>query len=146
MQEKNITHIEQRWQFYPVNDSYVLRTSGAGPMGYLKVTIGNTITPGNTVPEMYNDTIAVVASDDSMYSKIGSWNDGTFSLTNNANESDWHLNVMDNCQLPISSNITAPQDRQSFSFKPIGTIDDVSYSSIMVRLSQMPPCISDMLT
>jgi hypothetical protein len=129
-QDTNLTSTEQQWQVFPFNDTYyVLRTKGSSSRGYLHATLSvNETTPGHTVPDMRG----VERQDDSMFWQIEPWHDGTFFLTNAANQSDWHLNIKDNGLMSMSSNITKPQDRQSFSFATLGTIDDVRYSSVVV--------------
>lgn len=72
----------------------------------------------------------VTLSDNSMFWAISPWGDGTFYLTNAANGTEWHLNVKSNSLLSISSNITAPQSGQSFSFNEQGTINQAGFSSV----------------
>lgn len=127
----NTSQPEQKWQLYTYNSSFhVLRTKGSGPDGYMNVYASvNETTPGGTVPAMFNSTL----SDDSMFWQISPWGDGTFFLTNAANGTAWHLLVKSNSLMAMSSNITFPQDGQSFSFNPLGTIDDDRFSSINVH-------------
>ena len=78
---------------------------------------------------MRNSTL----SDDSMFWNISPWGDGTFFFTNAANGTAWHLDVKPNSIMVMSSNITAPQDRQRFTFNQLRIIDDESFSSVVVR-------------
>ena len=122
---------DQYWQIFRYNTTlYVLRTMAASDLGYLGVQFNkNEITPGKTIPVMRN----VSVSDDSMFWKIGPWGDGTFWLSNGANGSEWRLAVkVPYPSLAMSSNITAPQNGQRFSFEQLDTIDDVAWSSVIV--------------
>lgn len=78
---------------------------------------------------MRNSTL----SDDSMFWNIILWGDGTFFFTNAASGTAWHLDVKPNSIMVMSSNITAPQDRQRFTFNQLRIIDDESFSSVVVR-------------
>jgi hypothetical protein len=128
--DTNTTAAEQLWQIFAFNSSYyVLRTQGSGPEGYMNTGLGSGgLTPGNTVPLMANYLI----SDDSMFWKISPWGDGTFFFTNAANGTAWNLAIKPNSLMVMTSNISAPQDAQRFSFTQQGTIDDVRYSSVLV--------------
>jgi hypothetical protein len=64
----------------------------------------------------------VTLADNSMFWTITPWGDGTFFLANAANGTDWHLQVKSNSLLSMSSNITAPQSGQRFSFSEQGNI------------------------
>ncbi|RDW71556.1 hypothetical protein BP6252_08119 [Coleophoma cylindrospora] len=127
----NITAPEQQWQIFPYNSSYyVLRSKASDSFGYLNTAAAALETTlGNTVPRMLNSTY----SDDSCLWKISPWGDGTFYFTNAANGSAWHLLVKPGSAMAMSSNITAPQTGQSFTFNATGTIDDSSYSSVILR-------------
>lgn len=129
-QVTNLTSPLQNWQVYPFNSSYyVLRTEASGPYGYLSVKASvDETTNGNTVPFISNASIV----DNSMFWQILPWDDGTFFFTNAVNGSAWHLFVKDNSLMAMSSNITAPQTRQEFTFNATGTIDDVRYSSVVL--------------
>jgi hypothetical protein len=133
----NTSDPEQQWQLYPYNSSfYVLRTQASGPDSAMTVFASDTeTTPGGTVPSMCNSTL----SDGSTYWQISPWGDGTFFLTNAANGTAWHLLVKSNSLMAMSSNITLPQDGQSFSFNALGTIDDDRFSSINVH--RILPCL-----
>jgi hypothetical protein len=61
-------------------------------------------------------------ADNSMFWTISPWGDGTFFFANAANGTDWHLQVKSNSLLAMSSNITAPQNGQRFSFNQQGPI------------------------
>jgi hypothetical protein len=134
LQNTNTTHYEQQWQVFPFNETYyVLRTRWSGATGYLHASFSeDENTPGHTVPDMRG----VKRQDNSMFWSIDPWGDGTFYLTNAANQSDWHLNVKDNGLMSLSSNITKPQDGQAFSFQELsGRVDDVKYSSVVVSFA-----------
>jgi len=126
----NTSDAEQQWQLYPYNSSfYVLRTKASGPDSAMNVFASDTeSTPGGTVPAMHNFAL----SDDSKFWQISPWGDGTFFLTNAANGTAWHLLVKSNSLMAMSSNITLPQDGQSFSFNALGIIDDDNFSSLNV--------------
>jgi hypothetical protein len=128
--DTNTTAAEQLWQIFAFNSSYyVLRTQGSGPEGYMNTGVGSGgSTPGNTVPLTANYLIL----DDSMFWKISPWGDGTFFFTNAANGTAWNLAIKPNSLMVMTSNISAPQDAQRFSFTQQGTIDDVRYSSVLV--------------
>ena len=72
----------------------------------------------------------VTNSDASMFWAVSPWGDGTFYLTNAGNGTDWHLNNIQNGLLSMSSNITAPQNAQRFSFDKQGLINDIAFSSV----------------
>ena len=74
----------------------------------------------------------VTLSDASMFWSITPWDDGTFYFTNAGNGTDWHLNVKPNSLLNMSSNITAPQEGQSFSFDQQGAINQAGFSSVSI--------------
>jgi len=136
LQNTNASHWEQNWQLFPINDTYVLRSRGSGPKGYLNTAINvNETTAGSTVPQMRNYNI----SDDSMYWAAGAWGDGTFFLVSRANGSDFHLGAKDNAFLSMDSNFTRPQHGQQFTFKKLGTIDDQRFSSVIVCLPFLHP-------
>jgi len=125
----NVTIPEEQWQFYPSNDSYVLRTKASGSGGYLTTAYDvNETTAGYTVPQMRNITLA----DESMFWQIGAWGDGTFFMTNSANGTSWHLNVKSNSLMAMDSNITGVQKGQKFEFSSLGTINNSKYSTIQV--------------
>lgn len=129
-QNTNTTDSGQQWQIFPFNSSvYVLRTQASGSEGYMGVALNqNEDTPGKTVPIM----VSAVQADDSMFWNISPWGDGTFYFTNAANGTAWHLTVKSNSLMAMTSNISVQQDAQSFSFLQLGTIDDSSYSSVVV--------------
>jgi hypothetical protein len=133
-QDTNVTRPEQQWQIYPFNSSYVLRTQGSGPEGYMNVAAGvqdSSSTLGATVPDMRNSSL----SGPSMFWQITPWGDGTFFFTNSANGSAWHLTLLPpvpNSLMAMTSNITAPQSGQRFTFKKLGAINDERYSSVIV--------------
>ncbi|PVH77074.1 hypothetical protein DL98DRAFT_639151 [Cadophora sp. DSE1049] len=125
----------QQWQIFRYNSTfYVLRTEGSGSLGYSGVQFDKEEeTPGKTIPVTRN----VSVSDDSMFWRIGPWGDGTFWLSNGANGSEWRLTVkVPFTGVAMSSNITAPQDGQRFSFEQSDPIDDVAYSSVIVSPRQ----------
>jgi hypothetical protein len=135
--------LQQQWQFYQHNDSYVLRTKGSGPNTYLVAGTPNGSAPidiaGNTVPSMRGaETV-----DNSMFWQITSWKDGNFYFTNGANGTDWHLqlrpaNNAGISLLAMSSNITGSQPQQEFKWKQQGTkIDDQNFSTIDVSNSEL---------
>jgi len=128
--DTNTTDSQEQWQIFPYNSSYyVLITKASCAQGYLNTAIFvNETTLGGTVPDMRNTT----QSDDSMFWQIHPWGDGTFYFTNAANRTAWHLEVNSNSQMAMSSNITAPQDGQSFTFNQLDAINDSSYSSVIV--------------
>ena len=129
-QNTNTTLPGQQWQIYTFNSStYVLRTKDSGHDGYLGVAVTyNGTTAGNTVPEMHNHTL----SDNSMFWQITPWGDGTFFFTNSANGTAWHLDVLPSALMAMSSNITAPQDSQRYSFTTLGAINDEAFSTVDV--------------
>lgn len=130
--------MDEQWQIFPYNSSYfVLRTKESSSIGYLAVAVGtgDVPTPGNTKAITQNYTLC----DNSMFWKISPWGDGTFYLSNAQNGTDWHLNVRDNSLISMSSNITAPQDGQRFSFTQLKeAINDPDYSTVMVSLPHLP--------
>jgi hypothetical protein len=131
LQVTNTSHFEQSWQLFPINNTYVIRSRGSGPRGYLNTAIDvNETTAGSTVPQMRNYTI----SDDSIYWAAGSWGDGTFFLTNRANGSDFHLGAKDNAFLSMDSNVTTSVKHpgQQFTFKRLSAINDDNFSSVVV--------------
>ncbi|TAQ87943.1 hypothetical protein B7494_g3734 [Chlorociboria aeruginascens] len=125
----NSSNPDEQWQLFPFNSSYyVLRTKESGAQSYLNTATETTeTTPGSTVPNMTNSTL----SDDSMFWQISPWGDGTFYFTNAANGTAWHLNVKGNTLMSMSSNITAPQAQQGFTFTQLDTIDNVKFSSVI---------------
>jgi hypothetical protein len=128
----NTSNPEQQWQIIPFNSTYyILRTHASGPLGCLTVSYspGET-TPGSTVPLMRNATLG----DDSILWQISPWGDGTFYMTNAANGTDWHLMMKLGSLMAMSSNITEPQNGQSFSFNLTGTINDARFSGVNVSL------------
>jgi hypothetical protein len=124
-----------RWQIYSMpNDTYVIRNSDAGANGFLGTKFApNEDTPGQTQGQMIRGNI----SDASIFWSIEPWGDGTFFLTNAANTTKWHLLRKGNGRIAMSSNITAPQNGQRFSFKTITAINDKKLSTVNVR---QPPC------
>ncbi|CZR52321.1 uncharacterized protein PAC_02198 [Phialocephala subalpina] len=120
------TSEEQQWQIYLYNTTYyVFRTAGCGPSGYMML-INNT---GGThgAPCMKDISFA----DDSMYWGITPMGDGTFYLTNAAVGDKWHLAIDDgSTNIGLDSNLTYPRPGQSFSFSPLGEINNASFSSI----------------
>ncbi|KAH7330423.1 hypothetical protein BKA65DRAFT_404736 [Rhexocercosporidium sp. MPI-PUGE-AT-0058] len=122
---------KQQWQMYPFNSTnYVLRTRGSGPFGYLAVTyLATEPTPGYTVATTKNASIA----DNSMFWRIGPWGDGTFWLSNEANGTAWRLEAKANQGLAMSSNITSLRPGQRFEFQQLGTVDNSSFSTLVVR-------------
>ncbi|OCL13472.1 hypothetical protein AOQ84DRAFT_108680 [Glonium stellatum] len=139
-QVTNTTHPAQQWQIYPFNSStYILRTKESGHDGYLCVAVYyNGTTPGYTVPQVRNYTL----TDDSMFWQITPWGDGTFYFTNAANGTAWHLDVLSNTLMSMSSNITAPQDGQRYSFTQLGAINDKAFSTINTPLATSIPTSS----
>ncbi|PVH75326.1 hypothetical protein DL98DRAFT_658233 [Cadophora sp. DSE1049] len=127
--ETNTTKAQQLWQLYPFNSTYyVLRSRDSGPLGYLTVKFQTgEDTPGKTVPLMTNASI----SDNSMFWQIEPWGDGTFFLTNAANGTAWHLEKKPNSLMAMSSNITAPQNGQRFSFKQLGQIQNEKFTTVV---------------
>ncbi len=130
LKNTDTTNAEEQWQIFPYNATYyVLRTKASGAQGYMAVAVNaNETTLGETVPVMRNSTL----SDNSMFWQIGPWGDGTFFFTNGANGSAWHLLVKSNDLMAMSSNITKPQDEQSFLFNPLGKVNDAAFSSVIV--------------
>ena len=131
--ETNTTKPQQLWQLYPFNSTYyVLRSKDSGPTGYLTVNFqALEVTPGKTVPLMTNASI----SDDSMFWQIEPWGDGTFFLANAANGTKWHLEKKPNSLMAMSSNTTAPQNGQRFSFKQLGQIQNDKFTTVVVCIS-----------
>lgn len=72
--------------------------------------------------------------DDSILWRIPPRGDGAFYMTNAANGTDWHLMVKPGSLMAMSSNITEPQNGQSFSFNATGTINDARFSGVSVSL------------
>lgn len=129
----NTTLAGQRWQLYPYNSStYLLRTKESGHDAYLSAaySANETTIPGSTRPKMQDYTL----SDTSIFWQISPWGDGTFYFTNLANGTAWHMQVNPNSLMAMSSNITAPQDGQSFSFTSLGSINDQTFSTVDVSL------------
>lgn len=139
-QNTNTTLPGQQWQIYAFSSStYVLRTKESGHDGYLGVAVTyNGTTAGNTVPEMRNHTL----SDNSMFWQITPWGDGTFFFTNSANGTAWHLDVLLSALMAMSSNITAPQDGQRYSFTTLGAINDQAFSTVDTPLATATPTSS----
>jgi len=81
-----------------------------------------------TVPLMTNASI----SDNSRFWQIEPWGDGSFFLSNAANGTEWHLEKKPNSLMAMSSNITAPQDGQRFSFKQLGQIQNGEFTTVAV--------------
>jgi hypothetical protein len=71
-------------------------------------------------------------TDDSIYWMFSPWEDGTFFMTNKKNGTNWHLEKRYSGFIVLSSNVTAPQDGQRWSFEPIEAINNVKYSTISV--------------
>ncbi|KAK0115561.1 hypothetical protein ONS95_000163 [Cadophora gregata] len=142
--ETNTTKAQQLWQLYPFNSTYyVLRSKDSGPLGYLTVKFqANEDTPGKTVPLMTNASIA----DSSMFWQIQPWGDGTFFMTNAANGTAWHLEKKRNSLMAMSSNITAPQDGQRFSFKQLGQIQNTNYATVITPTGTSTPLPSNSIT
>ncbi|KAH7125507.1 hypothetical protein B0J11DRAFT_308006 [Dendryphion nanum] len=122
-----------RWQLFGVNPTtYVLRTQEGGSNAYLGTkSETKEDTPGRTQALMIRGDLA----DDSIYWTIQPWGDGTFYLYNIANRTSWHLNK-DSGSATMSSNITAPQNGQRFSLKPIkgAIVSEPSFSIINVPI------------
>ena len=53
-------------------------------------------------------------------------------FTNSANGTAWHLDVLPSALMAMSSNITAPQDSQRYSFTTLGAINDEAFSTVDV--------------
>ncbi|KAK7724818.1 hypothetical protein SLS57_004089 [Botryosphaeria dothidea] len=133
LRTSNSTDREQQWQIFSINDTtLVLRTRASGPSNYLGagIELGDTgdLDGGNTKPLMGNYTL----QDNSMFWSIGDWPNGLFWFENAQNGSSWHLNHTGNGYFDMSSNITAPQDEQSFKFKAVADIKDDKWSTIDV--------------
>ncbi|KAG4414319.1 hypothetical protein IFR04_012565 [Cadophora malorum] len=126
--ETNTTKPQQLWQLYPFNSTYyALRSKDSGPTGYLTVNFQTQEdTPGKTVPLMTNASI----SDNSRFWQIEPWGDGSFFLSNAANGTEWHLEKKPKSLMAMSSNITAPQDGQRFSFKQLGQIQNGEFTTV----------------
>lgn len=126
----NTSLTEHQWQIFPFNSSvYVMRTRGSGPLAFMSAQAAlNETTPGHTIPSLRHYTI----TDDSRYWQISPWGDGTFYLTNLANGTAWHLTNKPTSLMAMSSNITAPQDGQRFTFNALGAINDGKYSTVAV--------------
>jgi hypothetical protein len=133
VQPTNISTLEQQWQLYPFDTIYyVLRSHGGGANGFLHASGSSDVgsLPGNTISDMKSYT----RQDDSIFCQITAWKDGTFYMTNKENGTDWHIQILPNGWVGMSSNITAPQSRQRFGYKAVGKIDDSSFSSVPVYL------------
>jgi len=120
----------QRWQWYGINSTtYVLRCEVSGPDAFLGTTYSpSEETPGKTRAVMVKGSV----TDDSIYWTFSPWEDGTFFMTNKKNGTDWHLEKRYSGSIALSSNVTAPQDGQRWSFEPIEAINNVNYSTISV--------------
>jgi hypothetical protein len=57
-------------------------------------------------------------------------------MTNAANGTDRHLMVKPGSLMAMSSNITEPQNGQSFSFNATATINDARFSGVNVSLGR----------
>lgn len=93
-QPANITKAWQQWQFSSVGSGYyVLRTRDSGWNGFLvtKHSPDTTKTRTQTLATMVRGDLA----DDSVYWKVGLWDDGTYYLTNKANGTELHLEDTD---------------------------------------------------
>jgi hypothetical protein len=126
----NTSLSQHQWQVFLYNTSnYVFRTKASGAGSFLSAAFAATEeTPGKTIPQMRVSAIA----DSSMFWQIGPWGDGTFYMTNLANGSAWHLLNKPNSLMAMSSNITAPQNGQRFSFTSIGKINSSPFSDVVV--------------
>ena len=120
----------QRWQWFGINSTtYVLRCEVGGPDAFLGTKHEpSEKTPGQTQAVMVRGDV----SDDSVYWTVSPWEDGTFFMTNGENGTDWHLEKMRSGSIAMSSNVTAPQDGQRWSFEAIEAINDDNYSTIQV--------------
>lgn len=103
---KDPMDLGQQWQIFLNNEIYyVLRNNQLGPTEVIS-TFGNS---EGGAPAMSS----IPEADLSMYWAIIPWGDWTYYITNPANGSNWHLNVVadntTNLLIDISSNITAPQ-------------------------------------
>lgn len=126
----------QNWQLLPFNSTvYLIRCEASGPDAYLSVKLGDSTSGivGNTIPYMalYNVT------DDSMFWSTGLWADGTVYFYSLANGSDWRLTMLDNSLMAMSSNITAPQIGQAFTYTKLSAIDDKQWSTFSVGHGNM---------
>jgi hypothetical protein len=124
----------QRWQIFPVtvngSTAYTIRSKDGGPNGFMGTGFNaNGDTATSTRPMMLRGDIA----NNTVFWSFNSWGDGTWFLTNAANN-DQHLNRQGNGLLSMSSNITAPQNGQRWGLASIAKIDDEKYSSVNVRL------------
>jgi hypothetical protein len=132
----NTSSPNQQWQlFASTNNTYVLRSGESTSFGYLTTKKSSddkaTVNAGNTVPLVTN---YYKLRDDSMYWSILPWGDGSFWMENAQNGSAWHLEKETNGRMQMSSNITKPQNGQSFIFKPLGKISQKAYGTLTVCL------------
>jgi hypothetical protein len=133
-QKTNSSSPNQQWQLFPsANNTYVLRSGQSTSYGYLTTKRSSddksTVNSGNTVPCVTN---YYKIRDDSMYWTIQPWGDGSFWMENAQNGSSWHLEKLSNGLMQMSSNITKPQEGQSFIFKPLGKIAQKAYGTLTV--------------
>jgi hypothetical protein len=124
----------QRWQIFPVTinetTAYTIRSKDSGSNGFMGTGFNpNEEIEDSTRPMMFRGDVA----DNSVYWSFNTWGDGTWYLTNAANDTQ-HLNRQSNGLLSMSSNITAPQNGQRWGFASIAKIDDEKYSSVNVSL------------
>ncbi|KAF2763165.1 hypothetical protein EJ05DRAFT_506785 [Pseudovirgaria hyperparasitica] len=131
---------EQRWQFFPVGDSFVLRTVASGHTGYLRAvySVNETYNNGRTVVAMANETLldpGEVAGGDgnaSIFWNVGFWDDGSQYLWNRDNGSDWRLLMKPNAFTVLDRNLTGPPDGMRFNLSRADPISDQRYSSILL--------------
>lgn len=137
----NTSSTAQSWQFYAYNSSvYLLRCRISGPDAYLGSIqgSGSSSDPGKDVA---GDTSPYMAtyniSDSSMFWQAGTWTDGTIYFYNLSNGSDWRLDVLSDSLMVMSSNISAPQIGEQFSYTKLGAIDDSQWSTYNVSSAKV---------
>ncbi|KAF2686252.1 hypothetical protein K458DRAFT_441817 [Lentithecium fluviatile CBS 122367] len=125
----NTTEGRQRWQLYPMNDTYyVLRSKEGGPDAFLGAMFSeDEKTPGQTRARMIRGDL----SDDSVYWQISPWGDGTFFLTNKKNGTDWHLGrKLKDGLIAMDSNTTSMPNGQRWSFQDVAAIKTTVFSTV----------------
>jgi hypothetical protein len=131
-QDANLTQGRQRWQIYPVDDTYyVLRTKEGGPEAFLAAMYSSDEdTPGKTRARMVRGNIT---TDDCVYWRLDPWNDGTFYLTNKQNGTKWHLGRKPKTGLVVmDSNTTDKPNGQRWSWETVDTIKEDKWATVSV--------------
>lgn len=125
----------QRWQIFPVTVNatryYTLRCKESGPNAFMGVGYVSTeVTPGKTRAQLFRGD---VIQDNGVFWSFGSWNDGTWSLSNAENTTKYNLNKKTDGLIAMDSDTKAPQNGQRWQLGAIAKIDDPRYSSVNLQ-------------